>query len=202
MIKSVKLIREFLWILLMSIILFICGKANAQVLPEYSAFPTSSIGAQFGTQGLGVQGSYSFANAFNMRVGFTSMFGNWQYKSRDVTFNRNSIYAIGDWQPQYGGSTWFASKWFVSAGVADYFNNSVFRQEPTSQAGYTIYLAKFRPYIGTGLSNIHLTNNLGLRLDMGYYIPLTAPTSTNPAKADKAGFLPGLNTAGTIYIKF
>jgi len=202
MIKPVKLIREFLWMLLMSIILFICGKASAQVLPEYSAFPSSSIGAQLGTQGLGLQGSYSFANAFNVRVGFTSMFGNWQYKSRDVTFNRNSIYAIVDWQPEYGGSTWFARKWFVSAGVADYFNNSVFRQKPNPLADYTIYLAKFRPYIGTGLGNIHLTNSLGLRLDMGYYIPLTAPTSTIPANADKAGFLPGLNTAGTIYIKF
>jgi len=197
-----KLIKEFLWMVLISLLLFCCGKASAQVLPEYSAFPASSIGAQLGTQGLGLEGSYSFARIFNVRVGFNSMFGNWDYKNRDVSFNRNSVYAIADWQPEYGGADWFARKWFVSAGVADYFNNSVYREGIGTTPNYTVYLAKFRPYIGTGLGNIQLSHNLGLRLDLGYFIPLTAPTSTDPVKADKAGFLPGLNSAAGIYIKF
>ena len=202
-----KLIREFFWMMFLAALLACCGRASAQVLPEYSAFPSSSLGVQLSTQGLGLQGSYSFAKVFNARVGFNSMFGTWQYNNRDVTFNRNSIYAIADWQPKYGGSTWFQRKWFVSAGVAYYFNNSVFRQGTTNLPDYTIYMAKLRPYIGTGLGNIRLTDKLGLRLDMGYYIPLTSPTSTNPEKADKVssgfrGLLPGLNAGATFYIKF
>jgi hypothetical protein len=199
---QVKLIKEFLWMLLISALLFCCGKASAQVLPEYSAFPDASIGVQLGTQGLGVQGTYSFARLFNVRAGFNSMFGNWDYKNRDLSFDRNSFYAIGDWQPQYGGTSWLARKWFISAGAAYYFNNSVYREGIGKTPDYTIYMAKFRPYIGTGLGNIRLGDKLGLRLDMGYFIPLTAPTSTDPVKADKAGFLPGLNTAATVYIKF
>jgi hypothetical protein len=182
--------------------------AKAQVLPEYSAFPSSSIGVQLGTQGFGVQGSTSFARMFDVRYGFNTVPGiSIQYNDRYVKLDRTSIYTIVDWQPEFGGGTWFQRKWFVSAGAAYYFTNTLYRQGIGTTPNYEIFMSKFRPYIGTGLGNIHLINNISLRFDLGEFIPTSAPTSTYENKAEKIteGFksiLPGLNSAVTIYFKF
>lgn len=205
---EIGLIKEFGWMLLISSLLFVCGKAKAQVLPEYSAFPKSSFGLQLGTQGIGVQGTWSFMPGFNARAGLNTFAGiSVQYNGRELQFNRNSVYLMADWQPGYGNDDWWSTKLFVSAGFAKYFSNSLYRQGINTTPDYTIYMSKFRPYLGTGLGNLKLTNSLILRLDLGYYIPTTQATSTYDNKADKVGtglrgLLPGLNAGGTIYIKF
>lgn len=203
-----NLIKEFGWLLLISLGMLICGKASAQVLPEYSAFPKASIGLQLGTQGFGLQGTWSFLPGFDARIGFnTTADVTVQYNSRSLGVDRTSMYLLADWQPNYGKDDWWSTKWFVSAGFAQYFSNSLYRQGIGVTPNYTIYMAKFRPYVGTGLGNIKLSGNMGLRLDMGWFIPTTAPTSTYEDKAEKVssglhGLLPGLNTGATIYIKF
>jgi len=205
MTTQVKLMREFLWMMLISILLLCCGKASAQVLPEYSAFPESSVGLQVGTQGAGIQASKSIAKTYNIRAGFNTVPGiTVQYNNRDLKLDRTSIYAIADWQPLYGNNEWLARKWFVSAGAAYYFSNSLYRE---ANPDYSIALSKFRPYIGTGLGNIRVRNNIGMRLDFGFYIPTKAPVSTYENKAETItnglkGLLPGLNTGVTFYIKF
>ena len=205
---QIKLVREFGWMVLIAIAMLICAKANAQVLPEYSAFPVSSIGLQLGTQGAGIQGTWNFLPAFNARIGFNTVPGvTVQYNDRVLELDRTSVFLIADWQPEYGKSDWFATKWFLSAGYAQYFSNNLYRQGIGTTPDYTIYMSKSRPYFGTGLGNIHLWGRMGLRLDVGWFIPTSAPTSTYGDKAEKVstgfnGLLPGLNAAGTIYIKF
>ncbi|WP_439695992.1 hypothetical protein ACFGVS_24800 [Mucilaginibacter sp. AW1-7] len=208
MTTQAKLLKEFLLMMLISGLLFCCGKASAQVLPEYSAFPTSSFGVQVGTQGLGIQGSYSFLKSFNARIGFNAFPGmTVQYNGRDAQFNRTSVFAIADWQPLYGQSDWLARKWYISTGIAYYFSNNVYREGIGTTPNYTIYMSKVRPYIGTGLGNIHLFKNIGMRTDLGWFIPTSSATSTYGDKASKVssglrGLLPGLNSAVTIYVKF
>jgi hypothetical protein len=208
MTTRIKLMREFFWMMLISGLLFCCGKASAQVLPEYSAFPSSSFGIQAGTQGFGLQGSYSFWNTFNARVGFNTIPGiTTQYNSRDLQLNRTSIFAIADWQPMYGKSEWLARKWYISTGIAYYFSNNVYREGIGTTPNYTIYMSKLRPYIGTGLGNIHLFKNIGMRTDLGWFIPTNSATSTYDNKASKVsnglrGLLPGLNSTVSIYVKF
>ena len=205
---QLNLVREFGWLLLIAIMLLICGKAEAQVLPEYSAFPTASIGLQLGTQGAGLQGTWSFLPGFDARTGFNTVPGiTVQYNDRALELDRTSAYLIADWQPRYGHDGWWSTKWFISTGAAYYFSNSLYRQGIGSTPDYTIYMAKFRPYAGTGLGNIKLWGNTGLRLDMGWFIPTSAATATYDDKAEKVstglrGLLPGLNSAATIYIKF
>jgi len=190
----------------LSALMAIAGRASAQVLPDYSAFPQSSLSLGVGTQGLDVQGNYSFARMFNARIGYNSMPFSFEYNGRQAVFNRNSVFAIADWQPEYGGGSWFERKWFISAGIAYYLDNSVYRQGIGSLPDYTIYMAKLRPYFGTGLGNIPLSHTLSLHFDLGYFIPLQAPTSTYDDKADKVrdglrALLPGLNAGAGISIK-
>ncbi|TWJ02409.1 hypothetical protein JN11_01381 [Mucilaginibacter frigoritolerans] len=207
--KQMNLIKEFVKMLLIVALLTLIGKeSKAQVLPEYSAFPETSVGLQLGTQGFGIQGTKSFARFFNVRVGFnTTADLSFQYNNRTTQLDRTSVYAIIDWQPLYGRTDWFASKWFVSTGVSYYFTNSLYRQGIDQVPNYYIYMSKFRPYIGTGLGNISISDHIGLRTDFGWFIPTSAATSTYENKADKVstgirGLLPGLNAGATIYIKF
>jgi len=204
----IKLIKEFFWMLLMSALLFCCGKAEAQVLPEYSAFPTSSLGLQLGVQGLGLQGSYSFAKSFNIRLGFdVTPDVTFIYNSRNLRVDRSAVYALVDWQPMYGNTQWFATKWFVTTGFGYYFNNTLYRQGIGATPDYSVSMSKYRPYIGTGLGNLYLFDNIRLRLDVGSFLPTSAPTSSYENKANTItnglkGIMPGLNTAVTFYIKF
>ena len=208
MTTQVKLIREFLWMVLISILLLCCGKVSAQVLPEYSAFPESSVGLQLGTQGFGIQASKSIAKTFNIRAGFNTVPGiTVLYNNRDLKLDRTSIYAIADWQPLYGNNEWLARKWFISAGVGYYLNNTVYREGIGATPDYSVALSKFRPYIGTGLGNIRVRNNISMRLDLGFFIPTQTPVSTYENKAQTItnglrGLLPGLNTGVTFYFKF
>ena len=208
MTAQVKIIKDFIgWMLIMGGIAY-CGKASAQVLPEYSAFAKTSIGLQAGTQGFGIQGTQSFARLFNARVGFNTVPGiSVQYNNKELQLNRTSIYAIIDYQPLYGNSAWLARKWFISTGISYYFDNTIYRGAGGNTPEYYIYMSKFRPYIGTGLGNIQLSNGMGLRGDFGFFIPTSAATSTYDGKAEKVsnglrGLLPGLNSALTLYYKF
>lgn len=206
--KQINLIKEFVKMLLIIALLSILGKANAQVLPEYSAFPETSVGLQLGTQGFGIQGTKSFARFLNARVGFnTTADLSFQYNNRTVQLDRTSVYAIVDWQPLYGRTDWLARKWFISTGISYYFSNTVYRQGVGVLPDYYIYMSKLRPYIGTGLGNIPISNHIGLRTDLGWYIPTSAATSSYENKGEKVstglrGLLPGLNAGATIYIKF
>jgi len=184
------------------------GKTTAQVLPEYSAFPKQSLGIQAGTQGLGIQYTKSFLPAFSARIGLNTVPGiTMQYNNRDLKLSRTSVYAIVDWQPLYGGTNWLARKWYVSAGISHYFNNTLYREGIGKTPDYYIYMSRLRPYVGTGLGNIELFNNLYLRTDFGFFIPTSAATSTYSNKAEKVstglkGLLPGMNAGVTIYFKF
>ena len=206
--KREKIVLNILGLILTAVLELCYTSASAQVLPEYSAFPTSSIGLQLSTQGFGVQGSKSFARLFDIRVGFNTVPGmSIQYNNRFAQLDRFSLYAIADYQPLFGGNEWIARKWFISAGISYYFSNTLYREGAGSVPNYYIYMSKFRPYIGTGLGNLHLFNNINMRLDMGYYIPTSAPTSTYDDRGTKVssglrGLLPGLNTGATIYFKF
>lgn len=184
-------------------------KASAQVLPEYSAFPPDfSGGLQLGTQGLGVQGGYSFLNVFNVRLGFNGIPGvTFQYKDRGAHVDRSSIYAIVDWQPRYGNSDWLSRKWYVSAGAGQYFSNSVYHEYKLGTPAYSVALSKFRPYLGTGLGNISLSNNIMVKLDLGIFIPTSKAVTTYDNTAGTItdglrGIAPGLNTAITLTYRF
>jgi hypothetical protein len=207
MIAQLKIIRDFLWWMLFIGLLVYCGKVNAQVLPEYSAFPKSSVGVQVSTQGIGVQGSWSFLQAFNARLGFNAVPGiTVQYNGRDLKLSRTGVYAIADWQPLYGQDG-LARKWFVSAGVAYYFSNAVYREGIGITPDYSVSMSKFRPYIGTGLGNIHVFNDISMRADFGFFIPTSAPVSTYENKANTItnglkGLLPGMNAGLTFYYHF
>ncbi len=85
--------------------------------------------------------------------------------------DRTSMFLIGDWQPRYGHDDWWSTKWFVSTGFAQYFSNSLYRQGIGSTPNYTIYMAKFRPYVGTGLGNIKLWGNVGPAAGYGLLYP-------------------------------
>lgn len=189
------------------VLILLVVNAQAQTLPEYEAFPQASIGLQGGTQGFGLQGSYRVMGEFNVRVGFNTIPNmSIQYNGRTLAVDKTSIYALIDWQPRYGATDFWGSKWFVSTGFAYYTSNSVYRQVINSPS-YTIYMAKYRPYLGTGLGNINLGSQIKLRADLGYFIPLSSPTSDIPDKASKVssglkGLLPGLNSALTIYYRF
>jgi hypothetical protein len=195
------------WMLLVSFLGY-CGKASAQVLPEYSAFNKTSIGLQLGTQGIGLQGTYAFGKVFNARVGFSTVPDiTLQYNNRDLGLNRTSVYGIVDWQPLYGNTDWLARKWYLSAGISYYFNNTLYREGTRTTPDYYIYMSKLRPYVGTGLGNIRLGHDIGLRTDFGFFIPTSSATSTYSDKADKVssglrGLLPGMNAGITIYYKF
>jgi hypothetical protein len=205
---QLNLVRQFLWMLLIAIAMLICAKAKAQVLPEYSAFPVASFGVQAGTQGFGLAGTWSFLPGFNARIGFNTVPDlSVDYNGRTLQLDRNSIYLAADWQPEYGKGGWFATKWFLSAGYAQYFSNNLYRQGTGTTPDYTIYMSKSRPYFGSGLSGIHLWGNLRLRMDMGWFVPTSGATSTYDDKAEKVtdgvrGLLPGLNAGATVYIKF
>jgi hypothetical protein len=206
--KSQKNTLKLLGLIMTAVLMLHHTDTFAQVLPEYSAFPDASIGVQGSTQGFGVQGSKSFARVFDFRAGFNTIPGfHIQYNDRFLQIFRASVYAIVDYQPLYGSSEWFGRKWFISAGAAYYFSNNIYRQGVGDVPNYYIYMSRFRPYIGTGLGNLHLFNDINIRLDMGYYIPTTAATSTYDDRATKVssglrGLLPGLNTGITIYFKF
>jgi len=205
-----KQISGIKWILLITGMLYCSSKAGAQVLPEYSAFPTSSIGLQFGEQGVGLSGSFSFARSFEARLGFSAVPDiTVLYNSRNLKIDRTAVYALADWQPLYGNYEWFARKWFISTGFGYYFTNQLYREGMAKWniPNYYTYLSRYRPYIGTGLGNIHLVGELRLRLDLGTFIPTNGPISgyenkTNTIVDGLKGALPGLNTAATFYIKF
>jgi hypothetical protein len=206
--KKQAIIKCIIRAMVLMPVFLLARRAGAQVLPEYSAFPSSSIGLQLGAQGFGVQGSTSFARLFDIRYGFNTVPGiSIDYNNRYVKLDRTSIYTIADWQPEFGGSSWFERKWFVSTGVAYYFSNTLYRQGIGTLPNYQIFMSKFRPYLGTGLGNIRLLNNLRLRLDLGEFFPTSAPTSTYENKAEKVtvfprSLLPGLNAAAGVYLKF
>jgi len=203
--------QSIIWKSIIALVMISTLQVNitkAQILPDYSAFPKSSIGVQVGTQGFSVQGSYGFARFMNVRAGFDFAPGlSMQYNGRAAQLNRSSFFTLVDWQPMYGENGWLARKWFVSTGAAYYFQNSLYRVAGGTVGSYTIYMSKFRPYIGTGLGNIAVSHDIGLRLDFGYYIPTSSPTSTYDDRGTKVstglrGLLPGLNTGATIYFKF
>jgi len=203
--KSISISGKIL--IIISIIAF-AGKAGAQVLPEYSAFSTS-IGLQAGTQGVGAQGTYNISRSLNIRAAlFFTPDITLLYRGRDLQVNRNGAYATLDWQPLYGRTDWIARKWFISGGAGYYFSNTLYRQAYNSTLpNYYSYLSKFRPYIGTGISNVRIYKNVYLRLDLGDFIPTSAPVSTydNASKTitnGLHGIWPGLNTSATFYIKF
>jgi hypothetical protein len=129
MTTQVKLLKDFMWWMLFVGFLGYCGRASAQVLPEYSAFPKTSIGVQLGTQGIGLQGTSAFGRMFNARIGFNTVPDiTVQYNGRDLGLNRTSVYGIVDWQPMYGNTDWLSRKWYVSAGISYYFNNTLYRE--------------------------------------------------------------------------
>jgi hypothetical protein len=208
MTTQVKLLKDFMWWMLFVGFLGCCGKASAQVLPEYSAFPKSSIGVQLGTQGIGLQGTSAFGRMFNARIGFNTVPDiTVQYNGRDLNLNRTSVYGIVDWQPMYGNTDWLSRKWYVSAGISYYFNNTLYREGIGTVPNYYIYMSKLRPYIGTGLGNMRLSHSIGLRTDFGFFIPTSSATSTYDDKAEKVssglrGLLPGMNAAVTLYYRF
>lgn len=203
-----KIIKDFIWWMLILAGMAWCGKVEAQVLPEYSAFPKTSVGVQLSTQGIGIQGTESFLRAFNARFGFNMVPGvTVIYNSRDLRLDRSSVYAIVDWQPRYGGDGWWSRKWFVSAGMGYYFSNTIYREGIATTPNYSVSMSKVRPYIGTGLGNIRVSNGISMRADFGFFIPTSAPTSTYENKANTItnglrGLLPGMNAGLTFYYHF
>jgi len=153
---------------------------KAQIWEEYSSF-YPSIGVQLGTRGLGIEGSYPLTDAFNVRLG-TSVFPSMKLKYGKKVFaiNRSDVTVFADWQPLLGKRSWIARKWIVTLGASYFFENKFERYVGTKiQANqlkdYDVEWSKFRPYIGTGLNGIRLSQRLNLALNVGYYIP-TSPT--------------------------
>ncbi|QNL52038.1 hypothetical protein H8S90_10940 [Olivibacter sp. SDN3] len=166
-----------LWLLF--VFIAIHSGLKAQIWQEYSAF-YPSVGVQLGTKGVGIEASYPFLSAFNLRVG-----GNFfppvkaGLNNRVYRVRRSDVSFFADWQPLYGKASWFARKWIVTGGAGYFFQNEVDRYQGTSvQAGqlkdYTVKTSAFRPYVGLGLNGIRVSQRLNLGIHLGYYIPTSS----------------------------
>jgi len=194
---------------------------KAQIWKEYSSF-YPSVGIQLGTRGIGIEGSYPVAEAFNVRLG-ASIFPSMKTKlgPRVFAVDRSDVSLFADWQPLYGRTSWIARKWIVSAGAGYFFENKFTHyvgasKESGQPKDYDVEWSKFRPYVGTGLNGIALGRRFNLGVHVGYYIPTSSWTFTaydmDPTEAaekeDKLGSFPynivqGLNVqVGISYIFF
>jgi len=207
--KKQAIIHKSITVIMVLLLNTYAKNAGAQVLVDYSAFPSSSLGLQLGTEGFGAQYTSSFARSFNLRFGFNTIPGiTFHYNNdRYLKVDRASVYAIADWQPLYGGTSWLQRKWFISAGMAYFPSFTNYRQGVRPTPDYSVTMSKIRPYVGMGLGNIYIKNNLGLRIDLGDYIPTSAPVTTFENKSvtitnGLKGIGPGLNAAATLYLKF
>lgn len=194
---------------------------HAQIWKEYSSFKPF-VGVQLGAQGIGIEGGYPLSASFNMRLGasfFPSAKMVWDNKVFSV--HRSNIVLLADWQPLYGKESWFARKWILSAGAGYYFDNSAERfigntKESNQPKDYEVEWSKFRPYIGTGLNGIELSQRLNLAINVGYFIPTEAtrvipyakdpegiPSLENRLNSFPNNLLPGLHAQiGVSYIFF
>ncbi|MFC6099809.1 hypothetical protein [Olivibacter domesticus] len=174
------------------LIIFIVALASlpvkAQIWEEYSSF-YPSVGVQLGARGLGVEGSYPVLESFNVRLG-ASIFPSvkTKYGSRVFAINRSDVSVFADWQPLFGKRSWIARKWIVSIGAGYFFENKFERYVGTTKVAdqpkdYDVEWSKFRPYIGTGLNGIRLSQRLNLSVNVGYYIP-TSPTEVKIHEMD------------------
>lgn len=151
---------------------------KAQIWEEYSSF-YPSIGVQLGTRGLGIEGSYPLTEAFNVRIGastFPSM--KTDFGKKVFAINRSDVSVFADWQPLIGRRNWIARKWIVTLGASYFFENKFERYVGTSIKAnqlkdYDVEWSKFRPYIGTGLNGIRLSQRLNLAMNVGYHIPMS-----------------------------
>lgn len=167
-------------ILIIFIVVLASLPVKAQIWEEYSSF-YPSVGIQLGTRGVGVEGSYPISESFNVRLGadiFPSV--KTKYGKRVFAISRSDVSLFADWQPLFGKRSWIARKWIVSVGAGYFFENKFERYVGTTKMAnqpkdYDVEWSKFRPYIGTGLNGIRLSQRLNLAINVGYYIP-TSPT--------------------------
>jgi len=207
------------------LLFFITGLASltvkAQIWKEYSSF-YPAVGIQLGARGIGIEGSYPLAEAFNVRLGASFIPSTkMAFKNRVFAIHRSDVTLLADWQPLYGRSSWIARKWIVSAGAGYFFENKFIRYSGGSKVSnqpkeYEVEWSKFRPYVGVGLNGIELSQRLNLAVNVGYYIP-TSSRSLDIYEKDPNGvahledrmdsfpynILPGLNAqVGISYIFF
>ncbi|QNL52066.1 hypothetical protein H8S90_11095 [Olivibacter sp. SDN3] len=151
----------------------------AQIWKEYSSF-NPFVGVQLGAQGIGIEGGYPLSESFNARLTanfFPSSKMAWDNKV--FSLHRSNIVLLADWQPLYGRESWIARKWIVSAGAGYYFDNKLERflgssKEPNQLKDYDVEWSQFRPYIGTGLNGIKLSQRFNFAVNVGYFIPTEA----------------------------
>ncbi|MCL4640731.1 MULTISPECIES: hypothetical protein [Olivibacter] len=196
-------------------------QVKAQVWEDYSSF-YPAVGIQVGTRGIGIEGAYPISDAFNIRLG-ASVFPSAKMKfgRRVFEINRSDVTLLADWQPLVGKDSWIARKWIVSAGLGYFFENKFERYVGSNKTSdqltdYVVEWGKFRPYIGTGVNGLRLSQRLNMAVNVGYYIPLAStaikiyekdPVEIPDLRDDLDSFpynvLPGLNVqVGISYIFF
>ncbi|MDM8176737.1 MULTISPECIES: hypothetical protein [Olivibacter] len=196
-------------------------QVKAQIWEEYSSF-YPGVGIHVGTRGLGIEGAYPLSDAFNVRLG-ASIFPSSKMKlgNRVFEINRSDVTLLADWQPLIGKDSWIARKWIVSAGIGYFFENRYERYVGTRKVAdqkkdYGVEWGKLRPYIGTGINGIRLSQRLNMAVNVGYYIPIEStaikiyekdPVDIPKLREDLDSFpynmVPGVNVqVGISYIFF
>lgn len=165
------------------IVVFATFTVKAQIWTEYSSF-YPSVGVQVGTRGIGIEGGYPIADAFNVRAS-ASIFplGKLNVGKRVFELSRSDVSLFVDWQPLLGRRSWIARKWIVSLGAGYFFENKYEKYQWAAVKedrlkDYGVEWSQFRPYVGTGLNGIRLAERFNLAVNVGYYIP----TSSNALK--------------------
>lgn len=194
---------------------------KAQVWTDYSSF-YPSVGFQIGSRGIGIEGSYPISDAFNVRLG-GNIVPSMKTKLGGKIFkiNRSDVSLFADWQPLFGKRSWMARKWIVTLGAGYFFENKYERYMGSSKTSgqakdYGVEWSQFRPYVGTGLNGIRISERLNFAVNLGYYIPTSSTTLLVyemdpidiPKKLDKLesfpyNVIPGINVqVGFSYIFF
>lgn len=165
---------------------------QAQYIPQYSAFGDGlNVGFKAGIQGIALEVNYPFLEKFNIRGAINTFpIGAVTYNGRSLTIDRTNIIGQIDYQPLYGKDTKFARWWFVSVGGSIYSKNTVsrdFKDHPVygNSNHFLVDYRRASVYIGTGLSNMVISENLFLKLDLGYFIPVLPMTVMASGTADR-----------------
>lgn len=149
--------------------------------PSHTAFATS-LGVQLGSAGIGVEFNYPIYNNLSIRWQANYLPEVRKHYHGLIYQPQRTLTGVNiDWQPLFGGNSWFARKWFVAFGFYYFLKHqmSTFKEsrvigEPREKY-YEVDLGKVRPYLGMGIGRLALTERLFLNLNGGFFIP-TAKT--------------------------
>jgi hypothetical protein len=155
----------------------ILGSSAQSRYPAHTAF-TRSIGLQLGTPGIGIEAGMPLKDDLNIRVQ-ANYFPEVRKHYRGLIYQpeRTNVGLNVDWQPLFGENSWWARKWFISAGMYYFMKHEVNTFIESRVEGYPreqfyhAELSKVRPYVGMGLGRMAIAERLFINLNGGLFIP-------------------------------